>query len=71
MSDAFEANKDLELYKKAMVSGNLFLALEIERKYGLGGYPPTMVTEALWAASCGTDIDDALDRMMCPRIPER
>lgn len=66
-----ETNDDLELYKKAMINGNIFLALEIERKYGLDGYPPSMVTEALWAASLGVDIEDALDRMMLPRIPER
>jgi len=62
------AKSDLAMYQQAMMDGNGDLALRIEERYGLDGYPPSVVSAALLAAAEGKDIGEAIDAMLgCER----
>ena len=56
--------EDLDLYWKAMKNGNSSLALLIERKYELDGYPPDIVTTVLSAVVGGKNMDIAIDEAL-------
>jgi hypothetical protein len=56
-----EAQEDLEDYLKALTENNIDEALYIERKYGLDGYPPNIVTVGLSAKANGKNMYKALD----------
>lgn len=43
--------EDGKRYYKAMMSGNTHAALQIEKDYGLDGYPPEIVSHVLQVAS--------------------
>jgi len=59
--DAGEAKKDLDRYNKLMMeSDGLNTLLDIERKYGLEGYPPNIVCIGLYAAANGNSVNDAI-----------
>ena len=55
---------DIKTYFNAMSQNNVTLCLSIERKYGLEGYPPNIVTPALQAKAEGLDMAKFLDDMM-------
>ncbi len=56
--------KDLDRYWDGMKSGDWETCLNIERKYGLDGYPPDVVTTALQAKADGKDMEKAIDEML-------
>jgi len=56
--------KDLERYNKALCQNDVRLCLIIERQYGLDGYPPNIVAQALGAKAQGLDMYKFLDEMM-------
>lgn len=58
------AKKDLETYNQALCQNNVSLCLRIERQYGLDGYPPNIVGQALGAKANGLDMYKFLDDMM-------
>jgi len=63
------AERDLETYCKSMAQPNGWeTCLRIERRYGLDGYPPEVVTTYLAAevAEEGTG-EAAVDKMLGPR----
>lgn len=49
------AIEDKKAYGKAMMSGDAYRCLQIERKYELDGYPPELVSIGLDAAINGLD----------------
>lgn len=51
---------DLELYSKAMISGNLHACIAIEQRHNLYGYPPDVVSVGLKAIADGQDMDLAI-----------
>lgn len=51
---------DLELYSKAMISGNLQTCIAIEQRHDLYGYPPDVVSVGLKAIADGQDMDLAI-----------
>jgi len=55
---------DIESYYKAMEEGLTGTALAIEKKYGLAGYPPSVVMVGLHAISEGKSPGKAIDEMM-------
>ena len=55
---------DIENYHGGLMKNNVTLCLAIERRYGLDGYPPNMVSVALQAMASGEDMNKALDDMM-------
>ena len=55
------AADDKHAYFKAMMSGNCEACLRIERKYGLDGYSPEVVSIGLDAAVRGNDPEEAID----------
>jgi hypothetical protein len=56
-----EAQEDLEDYCKALSENDIHECLYIERKYGLDGYPPNIVTVGLSAKANGKNMYKALD----------
>ena len=52
---------DLDRYTRAMCAGQLSTCCAIEKKYGLYGYPPQIVSVGLRAADEGRSVDDAVD----------
>ena len=54
-----EAKADKTTYFKAMMANHTGTCLCIERKYGLEGYPPEVVTAGLNAACQGENAADA------------
>lgn len=62
---AEQIKTDLDRYMQGMMmSGGHSLCLAIERRYGLDGYPPQIVTAALVAGADGKDMHDAVDRLL-------
>lgn len=59
-----EAKTHLNMYWEATKNNNISLALLIERKYDLDGYPPFIVTTALNALAEGQDMDKAIDNAL-------
>lgn len=55
------AADDKSAYFKAMIAGNCDACLRIERKYGLEGYSPEVVSVGLDAAVRGKDPEEAID----------
>ena len=55
------ARDDRPAYMAAMLSNNTRAALEIERRHGLDGYPPELVSVGLKAAAEGKDALQAVD----------
>jgi hypothetical protein len=52
---------DRPAYMAAMLSGNHVQALAIERRHGLDGYPPDLVSVGLKAAAEGRDALEAVE----------
>ena len=50
-----------ERYNAAMMDGNCELALRIEERCGLAGYPPEIVWVGLRALDAGEDAGEAID----------
>lgn len=59
-----KAKSDLDLYWELMGRGESYACLQIEKRYGLDGYPPGVVTAALQAVAEGRDMDKAIDAML-------
>lgn len=60
-----EATQDLIRYGRAMAALNGHLVCAgIERKYGLFGYPPEIVSVGLRAAAAGHDASQAVDEYL-------
>lgn len=60
-----QAQADLDRYWQAMSrSGGWTVCLAIEKRYGLDGYTPEIVTAALSAAAEGRDMDEAIDDLL-------
>lgn len=63
MHDPKHINEDLTRYCKAMTQvGGVDTCLAIERRYGLDGYPPSIVTQILSAGARGEDMVAAEDK---------
>jgi len=56
--------KDIETYFNALLQNNTSLCLNIERRYGLDGYPPNIVIAALQAKEEGKNMYKFIDKMM-------
>lgn len=57
-----EVQRDIDRYCKSMMrEGGWRECLTIEKKYGLDGYPPEIVSVGLRAALNGEDVFDAVD----------
>ncbi|MCI2809339.1 hypothetical protein [Eoetvoesiella caeni] len=54
------APTDLEIYSKAMISGNFQACVAIEQRHDLYGYPPEVVSVGLKAIAEGQDMDLAI-----------
>lgn len=59
-----EARADTVRYMKALIANRTNEALQIERKYGLAGYPPEVVSVGLQAATEGRDHLAAVDEYL-------
>lgn len=58
---------DLDRYCKAFIQPEGWrICLDIERRYGLDGYTPQIVTAALVAAANGEDMGNAIDALIAP-----
>jgi hypothetical protein len=64
MRKNLDAQEDLEEYWAAMKIGDIPAALEIERRYGLDGYPPSIVTVGMKALAEGRNMGKAIDKAM-------
>tara|TARA_Y100000310_G_scaffold307319_1_gene349306 strand:+ start:790 stop:1122 length:333 start_codon:yes stop_codon:yes gene_type:complete len=62
---------DSEQYAKAMMNGNCDLAFAIEKRHGLDGYPPEVVTIGLAAIAKGEDPGRAIAERLDPRKKDR
>lgn len=49
-------------YFQYMITGNTDAAYNMERQYGLDGYPPEIVSAIFNAMDKGEDVDDAIER---------
>ncbi len=58
------AKADLKMYFEGMERNDVDLCLSIERRHGLDGYPPNIVTFALQAIVDGKNMYKAIDEMM-------
>lgn len=58
------AKEDLKKYGKMMQNGNSQGALLIEQRYGLDGYPPSIVSTALNALAEGKNMGKAIDQAL-------
>ena len=56
--------RDIESYHKGLMKNDVALCLAIERRYGLDGYPPNMVSVALQAMVNGENVGKVLDDIM-------
>lgn len=61
--------EDLKAYMQALMHGHHATGLGIERKYGLEGYPPEVVSHALNMAQQGQDPEKAA-AIYCGADPE-
>lgn len=60
-----QCEQDLQRYMDAMMQHNGWQsALAIERRYGLDGYPPDIVSGALAAGARGEDMDAWIDNKL-------
>lgn len=55
-----------EQYAAAMVAGHSGVCFEIERKQGLDGFPPELVSVGLQALEAGQDPYKAIEKHMAP-----
>lgn len=62
--DQEQARNDLHTYTRAMMAGNIAMAIAIEKRHGLYGYPPDIVCSALANVIDGKDADEALDDIL-------
>lgn len=63
-SDLDQARADLVAYAKTLITGNTDAAIRIEKRYGVFGYPPQIVSIALQAAAEGRDHMEAVDEYL-------
>lgn len=56
-----EARFDMVTYHKALIANRVEVAIGIEKKYGLFGHTPQVVSVGLQAASEGRDVADAIE----------
>lgn len=56
-----QARADQKAYVAAMVADKLHAAIAIEKRYGLFGYSPEIVSVGLAAACDGKDVQAAVD----------
>jgi hypothetical protein len=59
-----EAREDMTAYVKALIANRTECAVHIERKYGLYGHTPQVVSIALSAAAKGDDYMQAVDEYL-------
>lgn len=50
-----------KMYAKAMSENNVNLALMIEQKFGLDGWPPNIVSGVLGRIASGEDLGEAIE----------
>ena len=56
-----EMSTDATRYVRAMIDSDLETLIRIEKKHGLFGYSPEIVTVGLKAIADGKDADEAID----------
>ena len=56
-----DAEEDLALYSKLMASGNVSACIQIEKRWGLYGYPPSFVSSVLARVADGESLDKAIE----------
>ena len=58
-----DANHDLRAYGRAMRSGADAAAVAIEKRWGLYGYTPEIVSEVLSCVATGLPLDAAIEEV--------
>ena len=59
-----DANHDLRAYGRAMRSGSDAAAVAIEKRWGLYGYTPEIVSTVLSCVATGLTLDAAIDEAL-------
>jgi hypothetical protein len=59
-----EAAEDLDLYCKLLAANNVHACLQIEKRWGLDGFPPNVVSSVLSRVADGDSLDEAIDDVL-------
>lgn len=68
LQDIAQAKIDRDDYTLALMRGNYQTGIEIEEKYGLGGYTPELVSVGLNAAVEGKDPEKVIETYIVNRM---
>lgn len=60
-ADSVQQPSELAQYSRAMIAGQTHVCIAIEKRHGLFGWPPDIVSIALKAIDEGGDPDQAID----------
>lgn len=56
-----QAESDRKLYARSMIRGDVSSSIEIEKRWGLFGYTPEIVSTVLACVATGLPLDAAID----------